>query len=161
MPVAIGVGLKKDGTRRVFGGVRSDGERGGEVREVKDGFGEEEALEGFKGRLTRGRPVPGEVFLGKVKEGMSDVGIVGNEPTVEVGEPKERVNVSHFGWRRPICNAVKFDGVHGQLAGFYDHPEVFHLIGGELALLEFQVKVKFCHALENALRALFVEGGVG
>ena len=52
MPVAVGVGLKEDGTRRVFGSVRGDGEGGGEVGEVKDGFREEEAFEGVKGGLA-------------------------------------------------------------------------------------------------------------
>ena len=113
MPVAVGVGLKEDGTRRMFGGIRSDGEGGGEVREVKDGFGEEEALEGFKGRLTRGRPVPGEVFLGEVEERASNVGVVRDESLVEIGEAKERANIFHLGWGWPTCDSVKLDRVHG------------------------------------------------
>ena len=113
MPIAVGVGLKEDGTRRVFGGVRGDGEGGGEVGEVKDGFGEEEVFEGVKGGLARRRPVPGEVLLGKVEEGASDVGVVGDESTVEVGEPEERVNIFHLGRHRPVCDAVELDGVHG------------------------------------------------
>ena len=44
MPIAVGVGLKEDGARRMFGGVRGDGEGSGEVREVEDGFREEEAF---------------------------------------------------------------------------------------------------------------------
>ena len=134
VPVAVGVGLEEDGTRRMFGGVCGDGEGGGEVGEMKDGFGEEKAFEGVKGGLARRGPVPGEVLLGKVEEGASDVGVVGNESSVEVGEPKERANIFHLGWHRPICDAVELDGVHGQLAGFHDHAEVFHLVGGELAL---------------------------
>ena len=38
VPVPIGVCLEEDSTRRIFGGVGGDGERGGEVGEVKDGF---------------------------------------------------------------------------------------------------------------------------
>ena len=113
MPITIGVGLEEDGARRMFGGVRGDGKGGGEVREVKDGFGEEEAFEGVEGGLAGRGPVPGEVLLGKVKEGASDVGVVGNESTVKVGEPKERANIFHLGWRRPICDAVELDGIHG------------------------------------------------
>ena len=110
--------------------------------------------------MARRGPIPGKVLLGEVEEGASDVGVVGNEPTVEVGESKERANIFHLSWRRPICDAVELDGVHGQLARFHNHSKVFYLVGGELAFLEFQVKVKFCHALENAFRAFFVEGGV-
>ena len=45
MPITVGVGLKEDGTRRMFGGVHGDGKGGGEVGEVKDGFGEKKAFE--------------------------------------------------------------------------------------------------------------------
>ena len=161
MPITIRVGLKEDGTRHMFGGVRGDGEGGGEVGEVKDGFGEEKAFEGVEGGLARRGPVLGEVLLGKVEEGTSDVGVVGNESTVEVGEPEERANIFHLGWRRPICNAVEFDGIHGQLAGFYDHAEVFYFVGGESTFFELQVKVELSHALQNAFSVFFVEGGVG
>ena len=41
VPVAVGIGLEEDGARRVFGSVCGDGEGGGEIREVKDGFREE------------------------------------------------------------------------------------------------------------------------
>ena len=37
VPIATGVGLEEDGARRMFGGVRGNGEGGGEVREVKIG----------------------------------------------------------------------------------------------------------------------------
>ena len=113
MPVAVGVGLEEDGARRMFRGVCGDGEGGGEVREVKDGFREEEAFEGVEGGLAGRGPIPREVFLGEVEEGTSDVGVVGNEPTVEVGESKERAHVFHLGWRRPVCDAVELDRVHG------------------------------------------------
>ena len=44
---------------------------------------------------------------------------------------------------------------------FNDHAEVFDLINGELALFEFQMKVKFSHALQDAFGAFFMKGGVG
>ena len=147
MPVAVGICLKEDGARRMFGGVRGDGKGGGEVREVKDGLGEEEAFKGVEGSLARRGPVPGEVLLGEVEERASDVGVVGDESLVEIGKTKEGANIFHFGWCRPTCDAIEFDGVHGQLARFNDHSKVFHFVGGELALLEFQVEVEFSHAL--------------
>ena len=113
MPVAVGVGLEEDGAGRMLGGVRGDGKGGGEVREVKDGLRKEEAFEGIEGGLARRGPIPGEVLLGEVKEGASDVGVVGDEPSVEIGESKERANVFHLSWRRPVCDAVELDGVHG------------------------------------------------
>ena len=141
MPIAIGVGLEEDGAGRMFRGVHGNGEGGGEVGKVKDGFGEEEMFEGIKGGLARRGSVPGEVLLGEVKERASDVGVIGDESPVEIGETKERVNVFYLSWCGPICDAIEFDGVHGQLAGFYDHAKVFYLVGGEFAFLEFQMKV--------------------
>ena len=161
VPIAVGVGLEEDGARRMFRGVRGHGEGGGEVREVKDGLGEEETLEGIKGGLARRGPVPGEVLLGEVEERVSDVGVIGDESSVEIGETKERANVFHLSWCGPVRDATEFDGVHGQLAGFYDHAEVFYLAGGEFAFLEFQMKVQLGHALQDAFRAFLVEGGVG
>ena len=52
MPVAVGVSLEEDSTRRMFRCISSNGKRGGEVGEVENGFGEEEAFEGVEGGLT-------------------------------------------------------------------------------------------------------------
>ena len=147
VPIAVGVSLEENGARCVFRGVCGNSEGGGEVREVKDGFGEEETFEGLKGGLARRGPVPGEVLLGEIEEREGDVGVVRDESSVEVGKSKERANIFHLSWCRPACDAVEFDRVHGQLAGFYDHAKVFYLVGGELALLEFQMKVQLSHAL--------------
>ena len=38
VPISIGVGLEEDGAGREFGGIGSDGEGGGEIREMEDGF---------------------------------------------------------------------------------------------------------------------------
>ena len=147
MPVAVGVGLEENGAGCIFGCVSGNGEGGGEVREAEDGFCEEEAFKGVKGGLTSGGPIPREVFLGEVKERAGDVGIVGDELSVEIGESKERANVFHLGWCGPTCDTIKFDRVHGQLARFDDHAEVFYLVGSELAFLELQVKVELGHTL--------------
>ena len=44
---------------------------------------------------------------------------------------------------------------------FDDHAEVFDLISGELALLEFQMKVKFGHSLQDVFGTFCMEDGVG
>ena len=48
VPISVGISLEKDGAGRVFGGVGGDGEGSGEIREVKDGFCEEETFEGVE-----------------------------------------------------------------------------------------------------------------
>ena len=141
MPVAVGVGLEEDGTRRIFGCVGGNGEGGGEIGEVEDGLCKEETFEGIKGGLASGGPIPREILLSEVEERVGDVGIVGDESSVEIGKAKKGANIFHLSWCGPSCDAVEFNRVHGQLAGFNDHSEVFYLVGGELALLEFQMKV--------------------
>ena len=137
MPVTVGVGLEEDGARHMFRHVCGDSEGGGEIGKVEDGFREEKSFEGVEGGLAGGRPIPREVLLGEIEEWTSDIGVVRDEVAVEIGEAEERADVFHLGWSRPTCNSIKFDGVHGQLAGFNNHSKVFYLVGGGLALLEF------------------------
>ena len=68
--------------------------------------------------------------------------------------------VLDFSWGRPACNAIKFDRVHGQLAGFNNHSKIFNLISGELAFFEFQMKVQLGHALQDVFGSFLMEGGV-
>ena len=68
--------------------------------------------------------------------GAGDGGVVGNEPTVEVGKAKERSYIFDFGWGRPGSNAVEFDRVHGELTGFHDHSKVFNFWDVKLAFFE-------------------------
>ena len=161
VPVTVGVGLEENSTGHVFRRISGNGERGGEIREVENGFREEETFKGIEGGLAGGGPIPREVLLGEVEERASDIGVVRDEASVEIGEAKERANIFHLGWSRPACDSIEFDGVHGQLAGFNDHAKVFYLIGGELAFFEFQMEVKFGHSLQDMFGAFLMEGGVG
>ena len=112
MPVTVGVGLEEDSAGRIFRCVGSNGKRGGEVREVENRFREEEAFEGVEGGLTGRGPFPSEVFLGEVEERASDIGIVRDEASVEVGEAKERANIFHLGWSGSACDSIEFNRVH-------------------------------------------------
>ena len=49
--------------------------------------------------------------------------------------------VVDFSRSGPAGISIKFDWVHGKLPGFDYHTKVFHLQGGKLALLQFQVEV--------------------
>ena len=74
---------------------------------------EEEPFKLIKGLLTSGSPIPAVVFLGEVKERVSNGGVVRYEPTVEVGKAKEGAHVLDFGWGQPGSNIIEFDRVHG------------------------------------------------
>ena len=113
VPVSVRVGLEENPSRRRFRGVGGDGERCGEVREMEDWFQQEEGFEGVEGFLAGGGPVPLEVFLGEVDEGAGDVGVVGDESLVEVGEAEEGAYVLYFSRSRPFGDSVEFDRVHG------------------------------------------------
>ena len=113
MPVTVGVDLEEDSTRCMFRHISGNGERGREIREVKDGFREEETFKGVERGLTGGGPVPREVFLGEVEERMSDVGVIRDEAPVEISKAEERANIFHLGWSRPTCDSVELNQVHG------------------------------------------------
>ena len=112
MPFPIRVGLKEDGARCVFRSVSSNGEGGRKVGKMKDRFGEKEAFQSVKGRLAGGRPDPGQGFLDEVDQGVSDIGVIGDEPLVEVGKAQEGAYILDFSWGKPACNAIEFDRVH-------------------------------------------------
>ena len=113
MPATVGVGLEENGTGCMFGRISGNGERGGEVREVENGFREEETFKGVERGLAGGGPVPREVFLGEIEEGVSNVGVIRDEASIEIGESEERANIFHLGWSRPTCDSVEFNQVHG------------------------------------------------
>ena len=62
------------------------------------------------------------VFLDEVQEGADNCGVVGYEPSVEIGEAKEGAYVLDFGWSWPDSDTIKFDRVHSKLTGFHNHP---------------------------------------
>ena len=58
-----------------------------------------------------GGPIPGKIFLGQVNKGMSYIGVVWNEPSVEVGKAKEGSDILHLGGYRCIAFGVSvFEG---------------------------------------------------
>ena len=110
--------------------------------------------------MAGGGPRPSTVFLSEVDEGASNVGVVGDEATVEVGKAEEGADILDFLGSGPLSDAIEFDWVHGKLTGFDDHTEVFDFSGGEFAFLKFEMEVKFHHPLQDTFSAFFVNGGV-
>ena len=96
-----------------------------------DWMKEEEIL----GLLASGGPVP-LIILYEIEKGAGDNGIIGDELLVEVGEAKEGLYFLHFGGGWPCSDAIKFNWVHGKLAGFHNHPKVFDFRNIKLALFE-------------------------
>jgi len=153
--------LEENSARCVFRGIGGNGKRCREVGEVENWFQQKEGFESVERGLAGGSPIPLEILFCEVDEGMSDIGVVRDESSVEVGEAKEEVYILDFSWGWPFGNSVKFDGIHSELAGFDNHSEVFYLVCGKLAFLKFEVQVKFSHSLEDTLSAFLVSSGVG
>ena len=83
--------------------------------------------------MALGDPVPGKIFLGQVNKEMDYIGVVWNEPLIEVGKAKEGLNILHLGGYWPLCNAIEFDRVHGKFTRFDDHTKIFDFRGGKVA----------------------------
>jgi len=128
---------------------------------VEDGLGEEEFLECVKRGLTVRGPIPCEVFLGEVNEWAGDGGVRGDETAIEVSESEEGADVFYARRGGPFGNPFEFHRVHGELAGFHDHSEVFNFLGGEVAFLQFKVEIKVGHSLKNSFGVEFVCSFVG
>ena len=79
---------------------------------MEDRFSQEAILQPVEGVLAGVVPVPQGVFLGQVQEGASNVGVVTNKLSVEVGGPKERMDVLYLSRGGPISDSVKFGGVY-------------------------------------------------
>ena len=116
---------------------------------------EEKLFELIKGLLAGGGPIPLVVFLGEVKEGVGDCGVVRDEPTVKVDKVQERLHILDFGGGWPGSNTIKLDRIHGKLSRFHDHSKIFHFGDVELAFLEFEVEVKLHHPLEHTMSSFF------
>ena len=56
--------------------------------------------------MASGGPVPREVFLGEVNEGLGDVGVVRDKMMVEICEAKEGSNVFDFLGGGPAGNSI-------------------------------------------------------
>ena len=68
---------------------------------------------------------------------MGDGGIVGYEPSAEIGEAEEGSSILDFSRGWPGSNAIKFDWVHGKLSWFYNHIKIFNFRNIELTFFKF------------------------
>ena len=57
---------------------------------------------------------------------MGDSGVVGDEPTIEIGKAEEGSYVLDFDGGGPGSDTIEFDWIYGKLARFHDHSEIFN-----------------------------------
>ena len=65
--------------------------------------------------------MPRDVLFGEVDQWLGDIGIIGDETSVEIGKSKEGSDVFDFHWRRPFRNAVQFYWIHSKLSWLDNH----------------------------------------
>ena len=66
-------------------------------------------------------PLPRSVLFGEVNQWSGDVGIIGNETSVEIGESKKGSDVFDLHWRGPFCSAIQLYWIHGKLSWSDNH----------------------------------------
>ena len=97
MEITICVSLHKYGTCGKQRHVGHEVERSGYVRNSENGGRGENFFKRVKGSLLRRRPSPRDVFLSESGKRSDDVGVVGDEFSVEVGKAQERSNAFNGG----------------------------------------------------------------
>jgi hypothetical protein len=120
------------------GTVCFDTERAGIVRRGQYWSGGDRGLQGVKGRLFFGSPMPFHIILSEVEEGMGMMREVLDESTVEVGKAIERLNFLLVGRDGPFSHSGHLSWIHLYGVVGYDHPEIFHLGLLELTLVRLQ-----------------------
>ena len=82
------------------------------VRQLQHGLTHHGFLEFHKGSLTITAPVPLLDFLQQLSQGSGNLGVALDETSVVVGQPKERSQLGHLGWRLPIINGPYLVPIH-------------------------------------------------
>ena len=88
--------------------------------------------EGFlqlvKGSLACIGEVPGGIFLSQLSQGDHNVRVVKYEPTIEICEAEEGLNVLYFSGLGPIANSLDFVFQHCQAIGRKEVSKVLHRV---------------------------------
>ncbi|KIO04543.1 hypothetical protein M404DRAFT_142950, partial [Pisolithus tinctorius Marx 270] len=83
----------------------------------------------------------------EASEGNDDVGVVINETSVEIGETKEGLDVSHLLQLRPVVDCLNLLGGHGETRGGKNVAEVLNGVRVKLALLWLGIETMLSKAV--------------
>ncbi|KIO10103.1 hypothetical protein M404DRAFT_130697, partial [Pisolithus tinctorius Marx 270] len=76
------------------------------------------------------------------------VGVVINESSIEICETKERLDVSHLPWLRPVTDCLNLLGGHGETGGRKNITEVLDGVRVKLTLLWLGIKTMLSKVAE-------------
>ncbi|KIN97862.1 hypothetical protein M404DRAFT_159354 [Pisolithus tinctorius Marx 270] len=105
-------------------------------------------LQAEESRAALLRKVPRSTLSHKVSEWNDDVGVVINELSIEVCKTKERLDVSHLPWLRPVADCLNLLSGHGETGGRKIITEVLDGVRVKLALLQLGIKAMLSKAVE-------------
>ncbi|KIN94831.1 hypothetical protein M404DRAFT_167259, partial [Pisolithus tinctorius Marx 270] len=91
---------------------------------------------------------PRSTLSHEVSEWHDNVEVVINESSVEICEAKERLDVSHLPWLRPVADCLNLLSRHGETGGRKNITEVLNGVGVKLALLWLGIKAMLLKAAE-------------
>ncbi|KIO09535.1 hypothetical protein M404DRAFT_131592, partial [Pisolithus tinctorius Marx 270] len=92
--------------------------------------------------------VPRSTLSCEVSEWNDNVGVVINESSVEVHKTKERLDVSHLPWLRPVTDCLNLLSGHGETGGRKNITEVLDRVRVKLTLLWLGIKTMLSKAAE-------------
>ncbi|KIN97385.1 hypothetical protein M404DRAFT_160522, partial [Pisolithus tinctorius Marx 270] len=105
-------------------------------------------LQAEEGRAALLGKVPRSTLSCEVSEWNDNVGVVINELSVEICEAKERLDVSHLPWLRPVTDCLNLLSGHGETRGRKNITEVLNGVGVKLTLLWLGIKTMLLKVVE-------------
>ena len=76
--------------------------------------------------------------MGEHMEGAGNLREVVDEPSVEVHEPYEGLDILYLHWLGPVCDSLDLNRVHFYMVFQDDKPKVIHLSMFELTFLQLE-----------------------
>ena len=156
-------GVEGDGQDTGDGVVRSVGLDGDLVVRhpvVADRGGDERGLERVERVAALLVEVPRYSFAGEAGERKDDLGVVVDEPPIEVREPEERLDVADFSGFGPVEDSLDFLLGHGETVSGEDVAEILDGLRVEFALVCAGVEVVLAESSEDFLDMFLVVHGV-
>ncbi|KIO11691.1 hypothetical protein M404DRAFT_126476 [Pisolithus tinctorius Marx 270] len=91
---------------------------------------------------------PRNTLSREASERNDNVGVVINESSVEIGEAKEGLDVSHLPRLRPVADCLNLLSRHGETGGRKNVAEVLDGVGVKLTLLQLGIKTMLSKVAE-------------
>jgi hypothetical protein len=152
----------ENGRKSIVGGVCFHYELGVRNPMCEDRSCGESLLEWVKGRLTILGKISFDVLPSQSREQNCYIRVVMDESSIEVGKPKERLNIFHFTGYRPLLDGLDLVGGHGKAVRREDISEVLQRVTVPFAFTRVCEQIVLPESLEDLSNVFsMLSGGVG